>query len=93
MKANKIIKGLIFLLIGTILLANTLEILDWSVWPNLFKLWPLLIISLGLSLIFRGKSLSFCFHIPPLLLTTIHYSLTTNLLFSKLGFSFKSDFI
>ena len=59
MKANKIIKGLTFLLIGTILLANTLEILDWSVWSNLFKLWPLLVISLGLSLIFRGKSLSF----------------------------------
>jgi len=59
MKVNKIIKGLTFLLIGTIFLANTLEILDWSVWLNLFKLWPLLVISLGLSLIFRGKSLSF----------------------------------
>jgi len=59
MKANKIIKGLTFLLIGTILLANTLEILDWSVWSNLLKLWPLLIVSLGLSLIFRGRSLSF----------------------------------
>ena len=59
MKASKIIKGLTFLLIGIILLANTLEILDWSVWSNLFKLWPLLVISLGLSLIFRGKSLSF----------------------------------
>lgn len=59
MKANKIFNGLTFLLVGTILLANTLEILDWSVWSNLFKLWPLLVISLGLSLIFRGKSLSF----------------------------------
>jgi len=59
MKANKLIKGLTFLLIGVILLANTLEILDWSVWSNLFKLWPLLVISLGLSLIYRGKSLSF----------------------------------
>ena len=59
MKANKIIKGLTFLLVGIILLANTLEILEWSVWSNLFKLWPLLVISLGLSLIFRGRSLSF----------------------------------
>lgn len=59
MKANKIIKGFTFLLIGTILLANTLEILEWSVWSNIIKLWPLLIVSLGLSLIFRGKSLSF----------------------------------
>ena len=59
MKANKIVKGLTFLLIGSILLANTLEILEWSVWSNIIKLWPLLIVSLGFSLIFRGKSLSF----------------------------------
>ncbi|HER24884.1 MAG TPA: hypothetical protein ENO17_07550 [Candidatus Atribacteria bacterium] len=59
MKASKLIKGLTFLLIGIILLANTLQILDWSVWSNLFKLWPLLVISLGWSLIFRGKGLSF----------------------------------
>ena len=59
MKANKIFKGFTFVLIGIILLANTLEILEWSVWSNIIKLWPLLIVSLGLSLIFRGKSLSF----------------------------------
>ena len=59
MKANKIIKGLTLLLIGIIFLANTLEILEWSVWSNIVKLWPLLLVSLGLSLIFRGKSLSF----------------------------------
>lgn len=58
MKANKIIKGLTFLLIGTILLANTLEMLEWSVWSNIIKLWPLLLVSWGISLIFRGKNLS-----------------------------------
>ena len=59
MKANKIIEGLTFLLIGTILLANTLEILEWSVWSNIIKIWPLLLVSWGISLIFRGRSLSF----------------------------------
>jgi len=59
MKANKIIKGLTLILIGIIFLANTLGILDWSVWSNIFKLWPLLLVSLGLSLILRGKGLSF----------------------------------
>lgn len=59
MKANKLMEGLTFLLIGTILLANTLGILDWSVWLNLSKLWPLLVISLGISLIFRGRGLAF----------------------------------
>jgi|GEM_PF-1384947 len=57
MKAGIIIKGLTLLLIGLILLANTLNLLDWSVWSNIFKLWPLLLISWGISLIFRGKSL------------------------------------
>jgi hypothetical protein len=59
MKANKIIKGLTLILIGIIFLANTLGILEWAVWSNIFKLWPLLLVSLGLSLILRGKSLSF----------------------------------
>lgn len=59
MKAKKIINGLTLILIGIIFLANTLGILDWSVWSNIFKLWPLLLVSLGLSLILRGKNLSF----------------------------------
>ena len=59
MKANKIISGLTLLLIGIILLANTLNILEWSVWSNIIKLWPLLLVSWGISLILRGKSLSF----------------------------------
>lgn len=59
MKANKIIKGLTLILIGIIFLANTFGILEWSVWSNIFKLWPLLLVSLGLSLILRGKGLSF----------------------------------
>jgi hypothetical protein len=58
MKANKIIDGLTLLLIGIILLANTLNLLEWSVWLNVIKLWPLLLVSWGISLIFRGKSLS-----------------------------------
>ena len=59
MKANKIISGLTLLLIGIILLANTLNILEWSVWSNIIKLWPLLLVSWGISLILRGKNLSF----------------------------------
>jgi len=59
MKANKIFKGLTLLLIGLILLANTLGILEWSLWLNVIKLWPLLLISAGLSLIFRERNISF----------------------------------
>ena len=87
MKANKIIKGLTFLLTGTILLANTLEILDWSVWSNLFKLWPLLVISLGLSLIFRGRILSF---MGPLI---IFLGIITGVGASYMGISFEGEMV
>jgi len=59
MKSRKIINGLIFLLVGLILLANTLGMLDWSVWHNVVKLWPILLVSAGLSMIFRERGLSF----------------------------------
>ena len=87
MKANKLIEGLTFLLIGIILLANTLEILDWSVWSNLFKLWPLLVISLGLSLIYRGKSLSF---IGPLILSL---GIIAGVGASYVGISFEGEMV
>lgn len=87
MKANKIIKGLTFLLTGTILLANTLEILNWSVWSNLFKLWPLLVISLGLSLIFRGRILSF---MGPLI---IFLGIITGVGASYMGISFEGEMV
>ncbi|MFH1001932.1 MAG: toast rack family protein [bacterium] len=87
MKANKLIKGLTFLLIGIILLANTLGILDWSVWSNLFKLWPLLVISLGLSLIYRGKSLSF---IGPLILSL---GIIAGVGASYMGISFEGEIV
>ena len=87
MKANKIIKGITFLLIGTTLLANTLEILDWSVWLNLLKLWPLLVISLGLSLIFRGKSLSF---VGPLI---IFLGIIAGVGASYMGISFEGEMV
>jgi hypothetical protein len=48
-------KGLVIILVGIILLLNNLSILEWSVWFNLLKLWPLLLISLGISFIFRTR--------------------------------------
>ncbi|HEY3176709.1 MAG TPA: DUF5668 domain-containing protein [Candidatus Polarisedimenticolia bacterium] len=37
---------------GTVLLLNTTGLLGWGVWWSLAKLWPILLISLGLRLIF-----------------------------------------
>jgi hypothetical protein len=55
MNGTQFIKGLAIILIGVILLLNNLNILEWSVWYNIFRLWPLLLVSLGISLIFRRR--------------------------------------
>ena len=55
MNGTQFLKGLAIILIGVILLLNNLNILEWSVWYNIFRLWPLLLVSLGISLIFRRR--------------------------------------
>lgn len=55
MNGTQFLKGLAIILVGVILLLNNLSILEWSVWYNIFKLWPLLLVSLGISLIFRKR--------------------------------------
>ncbi len=44
--------GLIFILIGTILLLTVHDIIQWS---NIWKLWPLILIFIGLSMVFKGR--------------------------------------
>lgn len=55
MNGTQFLKGLAIILVGVILLLNNLNILEWSVWYNIFKLWPLLLVSLGVTLIFRRR--------------------------------------
>lgn len=55
MSLTQFLKGLVIILIGVILLLNNFNILNWSVWINILRLWPILLISLGLSLIFRKR--------------------------------------
>jgi len=55
MNGTQFLKGLAIILIGVILLLNNLNILEWSVWYDIFRLWPLLLVSLGISLIFRRR--------------------------------------
>jgi hypothetical protein len=55
MNGTQFLKGLAIILVGVILLLNNLSILEWSVWYNILRLWPLLLVSLGISLIFRRR--------------------------------------
>jgi hypothetical protein len=41
---------------GTVLLLNTLGILDWSVWWEILRLWPVLLIAAGLDLLIGRRS-------------------------------------
>jgi hypothetical protein len=48
---------LLLITIGVILLLNTMGILDWSIWWQLLRLWPILLIAAGLDLLIGRRSL------------------------------------
>ena len=56
MKAGRIFTGLLIVALGVVLLLNTYGILTWSVWYQVGKFWPVLLIICGI-LIFFDKSL------------------------------------
>lgn len=49
---RRITSGTFLIAIGTVLLLNTLGRLGWGVWFDLIRLWPVLLIALGVRLIF-----------------------------------------
>lgn len=42
--------------LGAILLLNTLGMLSWEIWWTLFRLWPIILIAIGLELVFGRRS-------------------------------------
>ena len=68
MKIKRFLEGLIIILIGLILLANNFGILPWSIWYHLIRLWPIILIAIGLDLILKGISLPSLRVLPPLLI-------------------------
>ncbi|MCL4078222.1 DUF5668 domain-containing protein [Coriobacteriia bacterium Es71-Z0120] len=54
MRAKRVVEGLTVVALGSVLLANTLGALSWSVWADVFSLWPLLIIAAGLDILGKG---------------------------------------
>lgn len=52
---KRVAEGLMGVVIGLILLGQMLGVLEWQVWLNVLRLWPLLLIALGLEII--GKAM------------------------------------
>ena len=44
---------LVFIVAGILLLLNTLELVDWAVWPRLARFWPILVIAFGANLLWQ----------------------------------------
>ena len=44
---------LAFIVAGILLLLNTFDLVDWAVWPRLARLWPVIVIGFGVSLLWQ----------------------------------------
>lgn len=71
MKTRHFLGGLLIILIGLILLANNFGILSWGIWYHLIRLWPLILIAVGLDLILKTTSLHYLRILPPLLIIAV----------------------
>jgi hypothetical protein len=67
MNVGRIRNGAIFLSAGVVLLLNTTDYVDWSVWFKIFSLWPVALIAIGIELLFKKSRLAFIALLSPLL--------------------------
>lgn len=44
--------GLLLIAVGVLFLLNTTGVVSWAVWDNLWRLWPLVLVAVGLDLMF-----------------------------------------
>jgi hypothetical protein len=63
--------GILFVLIGGLLLLNNLNVLSWWVWSDILSLWPLLLIAIGVEKIFARSRLQFIAYLAPVALAAI----------------------
>ncbi len=49
---NRLVAGLVVVVVGALLLMNTTGYLPWTVWDAVLSFWPLLVIGLGVQIIF-----------------------------------------
>lgn len=63
--------GILFVLIGGLLLLNNLGVLPWWAWSDILSLWPLLLIAIGVEKIFTRSKAEFIAYLAPVALAVI----------------------
>jgi len=58
LKSNKIGLGIFIIIVGVLWTLMSLGIIDWSIFEALFKLWPLILVVIGLNIIFKDNSIA-----------------------------------
>ena len=56
MTAGRVLWGLVLILVGGAFLAANLNLLSWDFVLSLWRLWPLILVLLGLGVLFRGRN-------------------------------------
>ena len=67
MNIRRIRNGAILISAGVVLFMNTTDHLPWTVWMNIFSLWPIVLVAIGIELLFKRTKLSFLAILSPLL--------------------------
>lgn len=73
---NGIVLPVLLIGLGVLFLLSSLEIMDWSSWNNLWRLWPLILVAFGLEILIGRRSLVGSLLIGLLLLVTVVFALT-----------------
>lgn len=59
MNVGRFINGLLIIAVGLLLLANTTGLISWSIWRELLRFWPILLILAGVSILLGGRTSAF----------------------------------
>ena len=56
MRSEKVVGGVFLIAIGFMFLLSNLGIISWSILGNLFQLWPLILVVIGVNIIFKNTA-------------------------------------
>jgi len=63
--------GVLFILVGGLLLLNNMDVLEWWVWADILSLWPLILIAIGVEKIFTRTRAEVFAYLAPVALAAV----------------------